>query len=143
MISLKDSEFNQNFANILISAVGINYNTNSLYLKLETISFIDNNILKSVFEIADVSVDLFGMTLAENKLFIDIISVVDIKIKQSTITDMSGIYMNALIPNSFNVNSKINIGDTNFTATKFSSQYFAITGFMDPNDEIYVYRSQF
>eukprot|EP01084_Bolivina_argentea_P281304 481275_1 len=56
---------------------------------------------------------------------------------------MSGIYLNATLPDGSSLNSKINISDTNFTANGFSSEYFAFTGFMDPNDEIYVYNSQF
>eukprot|EP01083_Nonionella_stella_P154766 499123_1 len=142
-ISLVDSNFNQNAANTLISSIGVDYNTDSLFLQLNTISFIDNDITKSVFEMGDVSADLLGMTLSENKLFINIISVVDIEIKESEIMDMSGIYMDATVNASMFGASKINISDSNFTARHFSSEYFGITSYMNPNDEIYVYRSEF
>eukprot|EP01083_Nonionella_stella_P307718 1082721_1 len=142
-ISLIDSNFNQNAANTLISSIGVDYNTDSLFLQLNTISFIDNDITKSVFEMGDVSADLLGMTLSENKLFINIISVVDIEIKESEIMDMSGIYMDATVNASMFGASKINISDSNFTARHFSSEYFGITSYMNPNDEIYVYRSEF
>eukprot|EP01083_Nonionella_stella_P176398 617050_1 len=145
VISLSDSHFKQNNANTLISCIGVDYDVNSLLLQLDTLSFIDNNIQQSVFELGDVSAELLGMTLSENKLFINILSVVDIQIKQSQIKDMSGIYMNATIPSdSFNLHSKINISSSNFTATPpLSDAYFGITSFMNPNDEIYVSQSVF
>ena len=49
------------------------------------------------------------MILSENTLFIDITSIVNIDIDQSIIIDMSGIYMNANIPNTISSNSIINI----------------------------------
>eukprot|EP01083_Nonionella_stella_P295181 1003218_1 len=145
VISLSNSYFNQNDANTLISCIGVDYDINSLLLKLHTLAFTDNSITQSVFELGDVSAALLGLTLSENRLFINVLSVVDLQIKQSQIIDMSGIYMNATTPSHrLDWHSKINISNSNFTANPpLSDEHFGITSFMNPNDEIYVYQSIF
>eukprot|EP01084_Bolivina_argentea_P111341 198690_1 len=142
-ISIKDSEFIENDANILISAIGRNYDINTLTLHVESTSFVDNTIDNTVFELGNVTIDLLQMSSSKNTLFANIISVTDITMNQCKVSDMNGIHITPDIPELLNdAHSKITLTDTNFT-TSSTSQYFAITGYLNSNDELHAFNSRF